>query len=896
LDLWIVCHLRFSTGDFKFRLNAVPAHTGDFLAAKALARIRRPSAAGSLDFVPGGLLWPAILLLKANALASGLLAAALLFFAASAACAPLQQAGTTAAAQARQQFDEARKLLRQGQVEPAQAAVEQGLKLSPRSIDGLNLAGLIYSQARNYDRAIASFRRALELDPRSLESHMGLGNIYFAEKRVDLAEQEFRQALAIQPRDRGVNYNLGLVLLAEKKPQAAITYFQRVQPPDSPTLLNLVQAYFATGQKAKAIEIARSLSSKDRNDLQLHFTLGVVLASQKQYSMAVQEFELADALKPGTFEILHNLGEAELRAGNRERAEGVLTRALELQPDSANTLFLLGKTYADEGKDVQALEVLTRAHQLAPQNTDVIFLLSRLSMKQSYFEDAIQLLEQGVRIAPRRADLHAALGESYFMAGNVTKALQEFTELIRLDPSASSYAFMGLCYRHLGRFDEARKYLNEGLRRDPHNAACLYSLGFIESKQGNYAAAEKLLERAIAAQPDYSDALFELAGVKMAQRRYAEAIPLLRRALKDTDKPAEVYYKLATAERNLHQTEAAARDLKIFETLSKDPRPGPYPLQHLFDYFGQRAALPPRQKADLDLQELRAQVEKRPDQPRNLYLLAEAYLKLGRLEEARETIKKLDQVSGQDARTSLGTGVLLARYHLYPEAIEHFQAALTADPASDDARYNLANTYFQRRDYRRALEALEQISPAGRNDSAVMALYGDVCAHLDRTREASEAFERAIAANPDNDQNYLSLALVRLRSGDVRSAEKVLRSGLARVPDSARLLWGMGVVAALEGRNAEAEADFQRAQELMPDWQSSYSALGVFYYETGQIAAARATLERYRKLFPHGTLDVSRIEQTLEASAALPQRTPAPLGPEARQRFLQFATALADQP
>src|SRR2546427_10334805 len=150
----------------------------------------------------------------------------------------------------------------------------------------------------------------------------------------------------------------------------------------------------------------------------------------------------------------------------------------------------MAQVYSDQTRAVDALELLVRAHKLAPENTDIIFLLARVSMTQNYFEDAIPLLESGMKIAPKRADLHAALGESYFMSGKADKAIDEFKLLIDLDPSARSYAFMGLSYRHLGRFDEARKYFQEGLKLDPRNASCLFNMGYIEERQGNYAAAE----------------------------------------------------------------------------------------------------------------------------------------------------------------------------------------------------------------------------------------------------------------------------------------------------------------------------------------------------------------------------------------------------------------------
>jgi tetratricopeptide (TPR) repeat protein len=805
--------------------------------------------------------------------------------------------------EAKERFDEARRLLGGGYLENALASVQQGLKVAPDSVEGLNLLGIVYQQKRDYAQAVAAFEKALKVNPRSAETHNDLGNAYYAQQKLDLATEEFQKALGYEPANRDANYNLGLVLLAKHDPQGAITYLRRVRPADDPqALFSLAQAYFATGQTEKALETARSLSGRAKSDVRVHFTLGVLLASQKQYAPAIHELEIADALEPGTLEILYNLGQAYLRTQKYAQAEEVLERAIASKPDSAETLYLLAQVDADQRKDLQALELLLRARKLAPRNTDIIFLMGRLSMMQSYFEDAIQLLEQGVKIDPQRADLHAALGESYFTVGKVDRAIQEFDTLIKLDPSARSYAFMGLCYRHLGRFDEAKKYFSLGLQSNPRNPACLFNLGYIENKQGNYAVAEKYLVQAIDADSNYGDALYELAGVKMAEKKYAEALPVLQKCVKLKGRPSseayfkEVYYKLAVAERNLHQPDAAQRDLRIFETLSKEPSPGPYPFQHFFEDLDERAGLPPEKRAEFDLREFVEQVEKHPNQPGNLYLLAEAYLKLGRNDEARKTVERLDKLSGGDARTAVGVGTLLARYRLYLNAIQHFQNAIAADPSSDDARYNLADAYFQSHDYRRALEAIQQVSVQGQDDDAVLALLGDIQAHLGNTTEAIHSFGKVIARNPDNDQAYLFLALTQMQAGDTGAAERTLSAGLGRVPDSGRLFWGRGVFAAFTGQNTEAEANFKRAADLMPDWQSSYSALGIFYYETGQIAEARETLSQYQKLFPHGGLNVSGIQQALQKAESPESKigNPKSLPPEARLRFLQVALALAE--
>ena len=194
-----------------------------------------------------------------------------------------------------------------------------------------------------------------------------------------------------------------------------------MHPATTPSLFNLVRAYFATKQTADALRAATRLSDQARTDVQVHFSLGVLLASEKEYKAAQLELQKADALQPETFEILYNLGQAEARTGENAKAQVTLGRALKLRPGSVETMYLLAQAYNSQSRLLDALDLLTRAHKLAPDNTDVVMLMARVSMSQNYYEDAIPLLESALHAAPGRADVLAALGESYFMAGKVRR-------------------------------------------------------------------------------------------------------------------------------------------------------------------------------------------------------------------------------------------------------------------------------------------------------------------------------------------------------------------------------------------------------------------------------------------------------------------------------------------
>ncbi len=791
-------------------------------------------------------------------------------------------------------LQEAESLIQQGLFERARTIIDQQLELNPSNVEAYNLRGILYTDEKDYAQALDAFQHALQLAPDSKITHNNLGNLYVAQQKLDLAEKEFTTVLRAAPSNRDANYNLGLLLMEKGAPLAAIQHFQRVRPLTVETRFNLVRAYLQAGKTTEALQAARELSTAHKHDLQLHFTLGVLLASAKQYRPAELELEQANALRPETFEILHNLGQAYLRGHEYAKAELILNRALKLKPDSVETLYLQAQVYSEQARPLDALELLVRAHKAAPENTDVIFLMARVSMTQNYFEDAIPLLEAGLKIAPQRADLHAALGESYFMSGKTERAIDEFKTLIALDPSPRSYTFMGLSYRHLGRFDEALKYFQEGLKLDPHNASSLFNIGYIEERQGNYARADDLFQQALRSNPDFSEALLELANLRVKDKKFVEAADLLRRYVKVSHDPATGYYKLAMVERSLHQTAAAQRDLNVFQTLSKNSAGGPYPYQHLFEYLDQRSKFSSQARTQLDVAELSEQIQKHPGQTQDLYLLAETYLKLGKASEARQTIVQLDQLSADDYRTQTGIGVLLARYHLYDDAIQHFQSALRANADSDDVKFDLADAYFRKGRFADALASAQTVSAAGQQDDVFLALLADIEAHLGETEKAMEIFRNAIARNPDNDQYYLSLTLVLLRGNDLAGAEQTLQKGLARIPGSGKIVWGLGLISVLRGNTAQATERLERAVELLPEWAGSYSTLGVFYYQTGQIEKAREVLNRF-KGSNAGGLDVGRIEETLAKAPVKAPPAGQPIPVLARQQLLQIALLIADR-
>ncbi len=286
-------------------------------------------------------------------------------------------------------FKQAKRSLAQGQLDQALSEAKLGLARAPRSVVGLNLLGVIYNQQGKYEEAAMQFQQALAIAPNSVETLVNLANSLAAQNKPELAELTLKKALRVQPGSKTADYNLAAVLLGQNKAKEALTYLLRIPSPDQTTRLMVVRAYLDAGMLATGMAAAEKLSKDFAKDTRVHFSLGVLLASHRQYRESAYEFEKADALQPGDFDILHDLGEAYLLSGQLPKAQESLNQALRSKPDSADTLYLLAETSAGMHREVDALELLVRARKVAPNNTNILFLMAQLSMKQSFFEDAI---------------------------------------------------------------------------------------------------------------------------------------------------------------------------------------------------------------------------------------------------------------------------------------------------------------------------------------------------------------------------------------------------------------------------------------------------------------------------------------------------------------------------
>ena len=126
--------------------------------------------------------------------------------------------------------------------------------------------------------------------------------------------------------------------------------------------------------------------------------------------------------------------------------------------------------------------------------------------------------------------------------------------------------------------------------------------------------------------------------------------------------------------------------------------------------------------------------------PRLRLMNAEALLKTGRLNEAKEQLAGLRGQANLTPDEKVRLGWLLGQSKQYPEAIQVFNSIPKDYPDQRKLRYGLALAYFEQDDYAKCIETLKDYTAPGTSSPAVLSLLGVAEEKAGHTEEALHRF------------------------------------------------------------------------------------------------------------------------------------------------------------
>ena len=385
----------------------------------------------------------------------------------------------------------------------AEAALKQELQISPRDFMTDAALGKLAVTEHHYDAAETYLKRATALNPENPDAFLYLGQMEFNQNRQSDAQRALRKAIELTKdpaRNRyqiqRAHFLLGRILMEEHHPAEAHAEMAIAQKlanqglsHDKGELAGLLNHSAVTGvasgaddtgSQALAVpEVPASAPARNSlNEFEKRLTpaiaesynnLGAIEASQKNYRVALADFEQAAHWNSAIEGLDLNWGRAAFMASRFSEAIPPLTRYVGAHP-------------RDQG------------------------VRGALAMSQFLTQDyagciaTFKVAEDSLASIPQMDYVYA---ESLVRTGQVNEGLQKLEALEAAHPE------IGDVHRSLGRVDEAQGDLGKASREfktaillNANDAEAHYELGKIDSENGNAEEAISELEAAEKISPD----------------------------------------------------------------------------------------------------------------------------------------------------------------------------------------------------------------------------------------------------------------------------------------------------------------------------------------------------------------------------------------------------------
>lgn len=135
----------------------------------------------------------------------------------------------------------------------------------------------------------------------------------------------------------------------------------------------------------------------------------------------------------------------------------------------------------------------------------------------------------------------------------------------------------------------------------------------------------------------------------------------------------------------------------------------------------------------------------------------------------------------------------------------------------DQAYFEIGLSYFNFRDYEKALEALLKLLPGHKESWNVNFLIGQSYAGQGKDKESIKFLKEALKLNDSNSDIYNELGAIHYSMGNIREAIKIFSQGIEKASIDFKLYFNRAIAYKEEGLYDLALKDIEFSEEIRPD-------------------------------------------------------------------------------
>lgn len=240
-------------------------------------------------------------------------------------------------------------------------AYNQGLRLSPSSLDGISGLAQTYSVMGRSEDAERLLKQSLAADPRRANDALVLGDLYMKSADYTSAIDALNHAERVHP-DARAELLIAICYEHLKQNEMASRYFElaRRHAPDNPEVQRSMAGYYReVGKYSEAISALKSIRNPKPDVVaELAYTYqldGKLGEAAKLYA------QVANAV-PKDLALQLSAAQAEVAGGSIDLANSFLQRAAEIDPNHYRLHAIRGEIARQREHIAEAIKEIGRAH------------------------------------------------------------------------------------------------------------------------------------------------------------------------------------------------------------------------------------------------------------------------------------------------------------------------------------------------------------------------------------------------------------------------------------------------------------------------------------------------------------------------------------------------------
>jgi tetratricopeptide (TPR) repeat protein len=340
---------------------------------------------------------------------------------------------------ANQAVQTALALEQQGKIVEAEAAWKLVIKDDPHNAGAFAQLGLLAAHQEHYAQAVAYYRQARALKPGLPNLDLNLGLALFKSEQFAEAAKVFETELTNHPNSSNTQRLTILAGMSEYALQhysIAARYLKIAAVQDKqnlPLRLTLAHCYLWTKQYQETLAVYKEILAIDSNSAEADMLAGEAMDGMHETDGAIQQFRAAERANPKEPNVHFGLGYLLWTQKNYPEAIAEFNAELANDPQSSSSLIYLGDTYVRLSQFDEAKVFLEKAAALPTKDPLLHLDLGIVYAETDDKENAVKQLSQAAAMEPDNVAAHFRLAKVYQSMGRKEEAKVEFAKASSLN-------------------------------------------------------------------------------------------------------------------------------------------------------------------------------------------------------------------------------------------------------------------------------------------------------------------------------------------------------------------------------------------------------------------------------------------------------------------------------